>query len=264
MNEKLIGHGFIPSLITDDQYIFGAQKLPTLSLQDNRDWTAYLPEGEWQARRNWDTYGCSVYNTLNPLEILERRLYGKSTDYSERFVYIGTDTRPPGNNPHIIAEWIRKNGLIPETRLPFDQSINSLEEYRRPNIMYSFLKEEGEEWQTKNDFLHEWVFKGGTIREKHERIKEALRYSPLGVSVVGWKEQSGVYCKEEGEADNHWTCLVAYDTHPWVFDSYPPFIKKLDSNYDFGFCKKYSIGVKTASPKKWHSFFGSYFSDLLR
>jgi hypothetical protein len=89
-----------------------------------------------------------------------------------------------------------------------------------------------------------------SVKEKHERMKTALRYSLLGVSVVGWREHNGIYYKDEGEPDNHWTNIVAFDGgYPIVADSYEPFLKKLDKNYDFGFAKRYSVERLVTLPK---------------
>ncbi|MFK5282412.1 hypothetical protein ACI3PL_22910, partial [Lacticaseibacillus paracasei] len=73
MNNKLVGHGFIPPTITADQHIFGVQRTDPV-IQDNGDFRYFLPEKEKQARAHFDTYGCTIYNTINPIEILERKL----------------------------------------------------------------------------------------------------------------------------------------------------------------------------------------------
>ena len=247
LNVNLVGHGFVPVPITLDQHIFGVQRIGD-PIQHNGDWRQYLPTEERQARLFFDTFGCTIYNTVKPIQILERKLFGEQSDYSERFVYIGTETMPPGNNPHIIAEWIRKNGLIPEARLPFTDELQSLDQYASPKPLLSNHIEEGRRWIAQKDFLHDWVFSGGTPKEKNDALKEAIRRAPLAVSVVGWKEYNGIYVKDEGEPDNHWSCLVAFEgDSPIIFDSYAPFIKKLAPLYDFGFAKRYTVFKKPKS-----------------
>ena len=254
MKNNLIGHGFVaPSEILPEEYIFGAQKLPDTILVDNGNWRPYLPNGEWQHSRSkfFDTYGCTIYNTLQIIEILERFLYKEKNDYSERFVYIGTETRPPGNNPHVIADWMRKNGIVDEELLPFTEDIASLNDYAHPNPLPDNFVNKGKRWAENNDFGHEWVFTGNkTPQEKQELLKEGLRRSPIGVSVVAWKESGGMYYKEQGESDNHWTDLIQYDgACPIILDSYEPFIKRLAPNYDFGWAKRYHLERKTNERK---------------
>ena len=74
---------------------------------------------------------------------------------------------------------------------------------------------------------------------------EALKYSPVGVCVFGWKERGGVYVRD-GEYCNHWCLLLAVDDlgSNWVLDSYAPYIKKLDRGYIFAFAKGYSVNLR--------------------
>lgn len=247
---KLIGHGFIAPIITSDQYIFGGAQISEEIIQDNGNWMPFLPKGEHQARLYFDTYGCTIYNTLAPIEIIERKLFGEESEYAERPVYIGTNTAPPGNNPHVIAEWIRKNGLVPEVLLPFTDELKNLQEYMSPKPLTTDIVWAGKDWIYKKDFGHDWVFVGGTPQEKEERLQEALRRSPISVSVTAWKERNGIYYKEDSDIDNHWTVLVAYeDDYPIIQDSYEPFIKKLEKNYSFGFAKRYTITKKNLYKK---------------
>jgi len=258
---KLVGHGFVaPSEILPEEHIFGGQIETMPIMQDDGNWEDYLPEEEPQARLHFDTYGCTVYGTLNAIEILEKRVLGEDNDYAERYVYIGTGTRPPGNNPHVISEWIRKNGLINERMLPYTDLLQGLDDYTSPNPLTVQYTEEGKRWLTKNSFNHEWTYNGGTIKEKHERIKEALRRCPLNVSVCAWKERDGIFYKDEGDIDNHWTTIFGYDNgYPLIFDTYKPYIKKLDKDYDFGFSKRYFLKRNPAIIPVKKSFFSFSF-----
>lgn len=270
-NINLIGHGFIPPVILSDEYIFGANQLPDTIIQDNGNWMPYLPEGERQARLFFDTYGCTIYNTLAPIEVLERKLFNEQSEYAERPVYIGTGTRPPGSNPHVIAEWIRKNGLVPEAMLPFTDVLKSLDEYASPNPLSTDILWAMKDWLYKKEFGHEWVFDGGIPKEKQEKLKEELRRSPVAVSVIAWKERNGIYYKEDGDIDSHWTMLANYeDNHPIIQDSYAPFIKKLEKNYNFGFAKRYWIDKKETDFNTLQQrtglfeFLKRYFGDIMK
>ena len=254
-------HGFIVPIITPDQHIFGVQQTPKI-IQDNGDWRDYLPSEERQARSNFDTYGCTIYNTINPIEILDRKLFGEKSEYAERFVYIGTGTRPPGNNPHVIGEWIRKNGLIPEAMLPFNNLIQGLSDYASPNPLIADFIEEGGGWLQRKTFNHDWIIG----KDKTDMLKEALRSSPLGVSVSPLEERGGVYYRTQ-EQDVHWTCLIAYEGNvPVIFDSYAPFIKRLEPNFNFGFAKRYSITKNVVVQKKniWLQLLAKYFEEIIK
>ena len=72
------GHGFIAPQITPDNYVLGATNaLPFEVIQNNGNWLEFLPEGEWQARPNIETYSCTAFGTLNAIEILLKRLYNE-------------------------------------------------------------------------------------------------------------------------------------------------------------------------------------------
>ncbi len=268
MKNNLIGHGFVaPEMIEEKEYVFGASlSLPSEIIIDNGDWCSFLPKEERQSRREFDTYGCTIYNTLQAIEILENKLFGRKEDYSERFIYIKSGTRPPGNNPHIIGEHIRKIGLVPEVMLAFSEEIDSLEKYADSNSIKLFMEKVAEEWLKDNLFGHEWVFNGFEQRDaktKNELLREELRRSPIGVSVVGWRENNGIYYKLEGEQDNHWTDLVAYENgYPIIYDSYEPFLKKLDKNYDFGFAKRYRVS-KTFRKQSFFGGIKKYFYESI-
>lgn len=239
-------YGFQSPIISPDDYVLGSGKLGNRKkiLNPDRDWMPYLPLGEYQSRII-ETFSCTQFATLNAIETLERRLWQINSNHAERPVAIGSENGPSGNDPHKVAEWIRKNGLNDEKELPFDDSIMSLEQYMSPNPLTKELMENAKKWLKTRSFLHEYVFTGGSIQSKQEKLLEALLYSPVGVSVDAWQKNGNVYTKTPGSQDNHWTLLVSGEKgKPWhVFDSYydDDFIKELDWNYDFGIAKFYVI-----------------------
>ncbi len=236
-------YGFIRPLIDKTHYLGGT--LPKDILQSNGQWLELLPVNEKQARDNFETYGCTTFGSLNALEILKKRVTNIEDNYSDRFTYITSQTQPPGNDPHIVAETIRKTGVISEQSLPFSDEINTFEKFDNIGTSPENFAREADEWLGKYHYLHEWVF-DGDVPNKQELLKEYLQYSPLGVSVYAWVQDSDGLYKKYGE-DNHWTCLVGYvENEYWiVFDSYPTTdgseIKHLAWNFDFGYAKRYLI-----------------------
>ena len=131
--------------------------------------------------------------------------------------------------------------------MPFDDTITSLGLYNQPRPFPTYMIVESEKWSTTHDYKHQWVFTGQhDLKEKQARLMQALRSSPLGVSVYAWKEKDGLYIKPEGAQDQHWTVCFGYEEGAYwlIFDSYPPYIKKLAWDFDFGFAKQYTIEKK--------------------
>jgi len=264
-NQGLVGHGFQPWTIEPDQYLLGASALPRDVLQDNGNWQKFLPMQELQQRKI-ETYGCTIYNSYAAIETLERRRFAENSEYADRFTYIKTGTKPPGNNPHVIGEAIRKQGAIPEAMLAFTDAIETWDEYADPSFITSEIEAMAAQWLIEKSFGHENVFTPAMdVREKHERLRDALRYSPVALSVVAWKEHNGIYVKDQGEPDNHWTMCFARNSVSMIFDTYPPFVKQLDPNYDFGFAKRYHIAkipkVVLPPQKRWYAGFEEFFRE---
>ncbi len=255
--ENIRGHGFIGDIIEDDNYVLGGFQLPTEILQPTGQWRDFLPGIEFQKKNGLETMNCTGYGTTNAIEILFKRLYGESKDYSERYVGVMSETKKRGNSPHKVAEVIRKiSGLINDELLPFHENIKSWEEYYFPNPMKEYYLNIGKAWLRNYEFGHEWVFKGEDS-SKPEKIKEALKYSPVAVSLhLRDIRNDGLYYKSEYK-DDHWVVIYGYkEGEYWeIFDSYDNFRKKIDWNYSFEFAKRYHlkkiIKVESSWEKLW-------------
>ena len=249
-NETPKNYGFVfEEILPDEHYILGSSltTLPVIPIQPTGQWDAFIPADEIQRNEKYETYNCTSFGTLNALEFLFKRLFNETKDWSERYVGIAAGTRPPGNSPHKVIETIRKDcGLLDDIILPMSKA-NTVEEYYAPDPLPWFMKENGRKFISDYIIGHEWVFNGGTLLEKQTKIKEALKYSPLGVSVYAWEKQGDYYVKPKGVADNHWTVLFGYaEGQYWqIFDSYDSTIKHLAWDYEFGQAKRYHIEVNT-------------------
>ena len=246
--------GFIEPILTEDNYLLGSSPLPQIILREDGNWISYAPKFEPQ-RKQFETFNCTGFNTIDCIQRLLQRL-GIDENYSDRFLGKIAGTKEPGNDPHTVAEAIRKNGLIPEDMLPFSDNLQNVDEY------YSFkganeteCRKAGLAWLDRFSFGHEYVFHPSDTN-KQDKMVEALKYSPLACSVDAWNERDGIYYKDKGTKDNHWTvCVVGYiKSKYWLIDdSYLADgnnIKKLDWNYDFNFCKRYHIEVKKKEEKR--------------
>jgi len=237
-------YGFIPDILEADHYVFGSQELSDNVLNFTGQWDKYLPAIELQEKNMVETYNCVSFGTLNAVEILHKFLFGKEVNKSERYLGILSGTTESGNSPHKVAETLRKTGTIPENELPFSKDIDTWDKYYSPKPMTSKYIEIGEKWLSKYDFGHEWVFANDYSGNRQELLKQALKRSPLGISVYAWKKKGDIYVKDD-QLDNHWCCLYGYVDGEYfkVFDHYDNTFKKLDWDYRFGFCKRYSLGL---------------------
>lgn len=247
---KIQNHGFLPDKIEPDHYILGAKQLPEKIIRPDGQWDDFLPIREIQKKNDLETMNCTNYGTLNCLEILHKALYNKGIDltveknWAERYLGVMSGTTPQGNSPHKVAETIRKeSGSIPESILPFDDSIRTWQQYYHPKPMTQNYISVGEQWLKDYDFGHEWV------SPTPKNLMRALMFSPLGISVMAWKYRNGYYWKAPNEKDNHWVCLYGYvkDKYWKVFDSYDNTKKKLEWDYNFNFSKRYYLKKKRKS-----------------
>lgn len=245
-------NGFIKPIIDRTHYILGGSvsTLPAKVIRPDGDWSRSLPSGEIQRIPAFDTYNCTGFGTTNLIEVYMKEVFGIDENYSDRDVGIIAKTTPPGNDPHTVMQAIRDNGLIKESLLPFDPTLQNAQEY----FSYKGADEEAckkarQEWHDKYDFKHEWVFTPTENPEEEEihNMKVALKYSPLGVSVYAWQQDGRGYYVSAGEP-NHWTVIYKYEDIKKVFDTYEPFLKDIDQ--PIWFCKRISIELKNPIDNK--------------
>lgn len=241
-------YGFKPPVLDATQHVFGDANmhLKGAPLTDGH-WLLCIPEKEIQNKNGLETSGCSEYGTFNALETLFLFQYGRKMNWAERFIAVLAGNDPSGNDPHKVIETIRKCGLIDDALLPFDESVTSWEKWKSPIPMTPALITEGLRFLQDYAIGHDWV------PDNPESIKEALKYSPLGVSVYAWVNENGgeIYSFPPGLSRNHWCALVDYvDKEYWIiFDSYDQTIKKVAWDSKFIYIKRYSITKNTAAQK---------------
>lgn len=250
-----------------EAYVLGGMGgLPKIVLQDNGDWSDFLPVYEPQFNANFDSHGCAVFGSENAIEILLKRIEGKEYNFSERFIYILSGIRPPGGDPHKVIEIIRRNGLIENDSLPFTDSFT---EFLTPDPMEAKYLVEAAKFPY--DLQHEYLWKGEkSIDEKRGIIKECLRYSPIGLAVTAWiKNEKGEYI-DGGKPNTHWCVGIKVDSEDriHVFDSYDQSVKILSKDHHFQIAKRFLLTSKELKPKKnWlqdaFSNLGSFLKDLL-
>lgn len=236
-------------------WVFGASPIPYEPLQEDGDWTNYLPVKEFQNLNGIEPYACVIFTMLNCIEILIKRKYGIERNYSDRFLATVVGTRGVGSSPQEAAEILREFGVPFESAWGME-NIDTEDKYFAtiPQAIYDLAKEFKAEWDFKHDF----------VEPIPEKITQALQCSPLLISVSAWySNPAGRYYRPPGMADNHATTMFYERVGEFrrVFDSYDlPFIKDVEWNAlptmlkRFWIEKKVTPEVPKPSISRWQKF----------
>jgi hypothetical protein len=225
MTTEYKNYGLIIKQKDPTGYVLGSGQMPYEILQADGDWQNYLPEKEIQFTNGVEPFACVSYTILNCVEMLIKRKYGITRNYSDRFLAAISGTNNfRGNDPHAVCEFLRKIGVVPEEMYPFDAT--SFDDYYKP-IPQALV-------DLANDFNKEWDFKHEYVPEVHEEITKALKSSPLLVAVPAWfRNAEGLYYRPGTMPDNHATTLIYERIGAFrrVFDSYEnPHLKDIEWN----------------------------------
>lgn len=240
-------YGFIPSeIIEEEQFLLGDGCLPAdVIFKDGHGWGDYLPSDDFQFKNGLETMNCTSYGTLHALATLGKKKFGIQfqANLSERFLGVLAGTTQRGNDPHRVCECVRKYGVMPEVFLPFGSDIDTWPEYYSPSPMTLQFLTYGQNWNRKYAFGHEWCFlPTDSLQVKQAKIKEALKYSPVCVSMYAWaKHSDGLYYKDGN--DNHWIEIYDFvEGKYWnCFDSYDKTHKLIAIDSNFGQGKRFHL-----------------------
>lgn len=244
--ETIINTGFIQPFIGPEEWVGGSNsQIPDEILRPDGDWSMYYLDNEKQAGLSFDPADCTCNGSINQIQAYIKEKFGIDEQYSKRALAIVAGVHPPGANPQDVYEAIRLYGLVPESEFPFDPTkITTLEQFLNP-APYSIeqLKLMGMKWLSRFSFRHEWGFYPmATLDYKKQVLAKSFKSCPPAYSVVGWQERNGKYYKAVGQIDNHWVTGEKDAPDGWeTKDSYDPFDKMLEKDYDFGFLKRIYI-----------------------
>lgn len=240
-------YGFIYEEPKQEDYLFGDASIDAPVLQPDGQWDAFLPSPEYQNLNGVEPYACATFTTTNCVEILLNRVYAFKDNYSDRFLAKMSGTAEKhGNSPHVVAETLRHMGDVDEYVWPFTSGIDTFEKYY--SAIPNTVTDKALVFTDHYDFRHDYV------PNDQVSMMEALKYSPLGMSVFGWNLGSdGIYQAGRG-MDNHFVTVYGYeDGKYWkVFDSYDNEIKKLAWDHRPLTVKRYHIELSTQT-KTWFS-----------
>lgn len=238
---------FIYPQNTETHYRFGSStenNAPALRIDG--DWRDYLPQGELQMRNGIETSTCFIAAQHNAIATLIEEMYGiKDSNYSARFNLLHTDGSPQGGDPTQAGQSFRNDGLIPESMLPFSDDIKSWDDFNSylggdENACTIAGKLFTSKWKLNWDIVIE---RYNTLEDKLTKLRQALMYSPIAMSVPAWYEENGMYVRPPGlEVDNHLVLAVFMDKdYIYIFDTYEPFIKKVDININPNFAVRWTV-----------------------
>lgn len=262
------GHGLsvkdLKKSITKEDYSFGDAQLEirfggTPVIKQDGQWDDCLPEKEIQHFSWGDTFHCTVYGTENCIQALMKAKYGELKEYSERYLGVLAGIRNyAGGSPHTVVEMWRKYGNVLYNLLPNDTP-KSWVEFNSPNPMSSNLIGEGKKWLDEWSIGHDWIWNFSA-----SSLKEALKYSPIGVGVYAW-DDNDLHSRPSWANDNHWVMMYGYvDGKYWkVYDHYDNVYKKLAWDYPFAFAKRFTLEKKTMSEQEQREKGKSLYQRLL-
>ena len=226
-------HGFIyraPEI--GDYKQTGRLTLGGAALQPDGQWDAYLPKEEVQ-NLAMEPQACASFGTLNAVEALARQEFGDISNWSDRFLAKVSGTTQNGNDPHTVAETLRRKGCVYESSWPYTKEITSWDKYYA-EIPMDLMAIAQAEFKGNFDFGHQYV---GT---NPQQMMLALMYSPLGADVSAW-DFNDIH-KRFGPS-NHWVCIYGYvEGQYWkCYDSYSSSHKKLAWDFGFTMVKQYTL-----------------------
>src|SRR3990167_1742950 len=240
-------YGFIPDEIKPEDHIFGTAVADYASkkiLNPTGDWFSWLPVTEHQAFST-ETMACTVFGTLNIVEVLIKQQYGIDINFSDRFLAKVSGVTRQGNSPHKVAEYLRKVGVPKQELWDFTKEHDTWEKF--------YAEIPAKIYEEARSFLAQWEFKHYIVPPTKEAIKDALKFSPVGISVAAWAQNSGGIYYQFG-TDNHWTvCYNQRDVYD-IFDSYDSYTKEYDIQAKPMIAKGYYVKKKDANVRQWTLF----------
>ena len=245
-------------------FLYGDGNLVGQVLRPDGQWDDYLPQYEGQSKNGFDTMNCWNFSTQKALKtlLIEQGYEDKTIDYSERYICVLGGGTTSGGSPAGACEAIRKYGVILDSALPWTDSITNFYQYKQPNPMTPQYLTLGANWLKKYAYGYDYVktsygvwlwrvvkkmVSGNKLSgDQQNMIKDALQYSPLGVSVCAWQFRNGMAYKNSWNTDNHWIELYGYeDGKYWkLYDNYNNMWIRAEWNYPFGFIMRYVVTKK--------------------
>lgn len=185
---------------------FVAGTLPFEVRNASADWRQWLPDkDEVQKSSNADAMACVSFSLTNSLEMQARKITGKNYNWSDRFLAKLSGTTKEGNALGVVADTVRKLGLVNESTWATPQDFTWSSFYVDvPDYVKAAAKAE-----FPFSIAYEWVPATKTSLQYH------LQHAPLQITIPG-------------KNPNHAVVLVAIvGSTYYYYDSYAPFLKSM-------------------------------------
>ncbi len=233
--------------ITEDHkaYTYGSANAGEV-IRPNGDWRDYLPPEEEQNRHNVESSACYIEAQQHAIAvILEEEYAMPDLNFAARFNALLSGSTENGGDPLKGADSIRYDGLIPEGMMPFSEDILSWSDFHSwKGVKETLCRIAGKLWLKKWEPNNWIVFKReDSIQAKYIKLRDALKRSPVPMSVYAWIDDNDIYTKPEGLRDTHLTLCIHVDekNRPYFFDTYPPFIKIGEPFYNSEFAMRWTV-----------------------
>lgn len=235
---------FVYPDIKPEHYRLGALPLKEINLSG--DWRPFLPPEEDQNVRGIESSACYVEAQQHAIATIEEHQFGElNNNYSSRFNALLSGGTPSGGDPLVGADSIRNDGLVTDSAMPFDTAITSWDDFHSwKGVSETSVRAEGKAYRSKKKLNNEIVFdRNVPLPQKQMLLRQALKASPVPLSVTAWYVNNDIYYKPEGLRDNHLVEAVYIDSEGYTYirDTYSPYLKKLDKNYNFDFAMRWEV-----------------------
>lgn len=239
---------FIYPEIKESDRKFGAGITGDIIREDG-NWRDYLPPVEDQNVRGIESSACYIEGQQHSIATIQEEEFSlPDQNYSSRFSALLSGGTQVGGDPIAGAKSIKYDGLIPDSKMPFGNDVTSWDDFHSwKGVDQSECKNLGK------DFANTWdlnfkiaVEISYPLETKYIQLREALKRSPVPMSVVAWYERNGKYYKPEGLRDSHLVEAVYLNdkNEITIRDTYPPYEKVLEANTNFEFALYWVVKKK--------------------
>src|SRR5574343_1276668 len=245
--KRILHQSFKYPEVTDKNRTYGRSFFNNPIIRPDGDWRKSLPPYEEQRRFGVEPSSCFIEAQQHAIATIEEDQLGeKDNNYSARFNALLSDGEEYGGDPLKGAKSITTDGLVKESSMPHDNSIQNWSDFHSwKGVDEAKVRAEGQE-DLKRKYREY-----GVIVEKHypletklHLMREGLKRSTIPMSIWAVTDENGNYLpKPEGVDDTHMVeaTYISPDNVIWVNDTYQPFEKPLPPNYNFDFAMGWTV-----------------------
>jgi hypothetical protein len=257
---------------SETDYVFGsASGLEFKAVLQNPDWSGHIDFFERQ-KFGWESDACVLFSAQESFDaqinnLIEQGAFPQSAidafyslgfmqastidngqprfHSSARFLHVQAGTRHNGTPLQSPWDIMRKQGVLPWTDLPFDETTSETEYFSAIPLA---LLDKAKKILPFISVQYQWIAKGGT-GTPITKMKNALTQAPLCIGVNtcdNWNQVQPTACSSI--APEHSVMVYLEDTLTHCLDHYLPFEKQLPLTYSIPYVFQGIINVVPQSP----------------